>query len=141
MPCHSLPVAVFQEVFMTIEKIDTLRAPAAIGPYSQGVKAGDYIFFSGQIPLDPAGEVVTGGIAAQTEQVMTNMAAVLSGAGLSFDQVVKTTIYLTNLENFAAVNEIYGRYFKGIFPARATVQVAALPRGAGIEIEWIVYCG
>ncbi len=128
---------------MTIEKIETKDAPAAIGPYSQGVRAGDFIFFSGQIPLLPAtGEiVVAGGIAAQTEQVMANMEAVLKAAGLTFGAVVKTTIYLTDLGDFATVNEIYGGYFEGIAPARATVQVAALPRGAGIEIEWVAYAG
>ncbi|MEJ2699344.1 MAG: RidA family protein, partial [Desulfuromonadales bacterium] len=121
---------------MTIEKIETKEAPAAIGPYSQGVRAGDFIFFSGQIPLAPStGEVViAGGIAAQTEQVMANMEAVLKGAGLTFGAVVKTTIYLTDLKDFSTVNEIYGKYFEGIAPARATVQVAALPKGAGIEI-------
>jgi 2-iminobutanoate/2-iminopropanoate deaminase len=127
---------------MTIEKIETTQAPAAIGPYSQGVKAGDYIFFSGQIPLDPAtGELVAGGIAAQTERVMANMAAALTAAGLGFERVVKTTIYLTDLQDFGTVNTIYGRHFAGVFPARATVQVAALPRGAAVEIDWVAYGG
>lgn len=127
---------------MAIVKIETADAPAAIGPYSQGVRAGEYAFFSGQIPLDPAtGEVVGGGIAAQTERVMASMAAVLGAAGLGFDQVVKTTIYLTDLNDFAVVNGIYGRHFSGTFPARATVQVAALPKGVGVEIEWVAYCG
>jgi 2-iminobutanoate/2-iminopropanoate deaminase len=127
---------------MPIEKIATADAPAAIGPYSQGVRAGDYVFFSGQIPLDPAtGEVVGGGITAQTERVMASMAAVLDAAGLGFHQVVKTTIYLTDLNDFAVVNSIYGRHFSGTFPARATVQVAALPKGVGVEIEWIAYAG
>jgi 2-iminobutanoate/2-iminopropanoate deaminase len=127
---------------MSIVKIETTDAPAAIGPYSQGVRAGDYVFFSGQIPLDPAtGEVVGGGIAAQTERVMTSMAAVLAAAGLGFQQVVKTTIYLTDLNDFAIVNGIYGRHFSGTFPARATVQVAALPKGVEVEIEWIAYAG
>lgn len=127
---------------MPIEKIETAQAPAAIGPYSQGVRAGEYAFFSGQIPLDPeTGALVAGGIGAQAERVMANMTAVLNAAGLGFERVVKTTIYLTDLQDFAVVNEIYGRYFAGVHPARATVQVAALPRGAGIEIEWIAYCG
>jgi 2-iminobutanoate/2-iminopropanoate deaminase len=127
---------------MPIEKIETSQAPAAIGPYSQGVRAGDYVFFSGQIPLDPAtGELVAGGIAAQTERVMASMAAVLAAAGLGFDRVVKTTIFLTDLKDFGTVNEIYGRHFAGIYPARATVQVAALPRGAAVEIEWVACCG
>lgn len=127
---------------MTIEKIETEAAPAAIGPYSQGVKAGDFLFCSGQIPIDPAsGEVVAGDIAAQTERVMANMEAVLAAATLGFEQVVKTTIYLTDLGDFATVNEIYGRRFKGVPPARATVQVAALPKGVNVEIEWVAYCG
>lgn len=127
---------------MKLEKIETDQAPAAIGPYSQGVRTGDYVFFSGQIPLDPAsGEVVPGGIAAQTEQVMANMGAALAAAGLSFDQMVKTTIYLTDLQDFATVNGIYGRHFGSVPPARATVQVAALPRGVAIEIEGIAYAG
>jgi 2-iminobutanoate/2-iminopropanoate deaminase len=133
---------VSKEAAMTIERIATDQAPAAIGPYSQGVRAGDFIFFSGQIPLDPeTGEVVSGGIEAQARQVMSNMQAVLGAAGLAFDRVVKTTIYLTDLNDFGTVNEIYGRYFRDTAPARATVQVAALPKGAGIEIEWVAYCG
>jgi 2-iminobutanoate/2-iminopropanoate deaminase len=127
---------------MAIEKIETSAAPAAIGPYSQGVKAGDFLFFSGQIPLEPStGEVVAGDIAAQTERVMANMGAALGAAGLSFDRVVKTTIYLTDLGDFATVNEIYGRNFGDVPPARATVQVAALPKGVNIEIEWVAYSG
>jgi 2-iminobutanoate/2-iminopropanoate deaminase len=127
---------------MSLEKIETAQAPAAIGPYSQGVRAGEYVFFSGQIPLHPqTGEVVSGGIDAQTKQVMNNMAAVLTGAGLSFAQVVKTTIYLTDMNDFAVVNEIYGSRFAGVYPARATVQVAALPKGVSVEIEWVAYCG
>ena len=125
-----------------MEKIETSAAPAAIGPYSQGVKAGAYVFFSGQIPLDPAtGELVAGGIEVQTRRVMDNMTAVLTAAGLGFTQVVKTVIYLTDLQDFSLVNEIYGSYFRGVFPARATVQVAALPKGAKVEIEWTAYCG
>ncbi len=127
---------------MSIEKVETAAAPAAIGPYSQGVRAGDYVYFSGQIPLDPkTGEVVSGGIEAQAAQVMKNMEAALAGAGLSFAQVVKTTIYLTDLNDFAVVNEIYGSCFAGVYPARATVQVAALPKGVSVEIEWVGYCG
>jgi len=127
---------------MAIEKIETSAAPAAIGPYSQGVRAGDYAFFSGQIPLDPkTGEVVPGGIEVQTGRVMRNMEAALTAAGLTFEQVVKTTIYLTDLNDFAVVNEIYGSFFAGVYPARATVQVAALPKGVSVEIEWVAYCG
>ena len=126
---------------MAIEKIETSAAPKAIGPYSQGVRAGDYIFFSGQIPLDPdSGEVVGEDIATQTERVMANMEAVLAAADLDFDRVVKTTIYLVDLGEFSTVNEIYGRRFGKIPPARATVQVAALPKGVKVEIEWVAYC-
>ena len=124
------------------EIISTDKAPAAIGPYSQGVKAGGLIFFSGQIPLDPAsGEVCTGDIAAQTELVMNNIAALLTAAGVGFDSIVKTTIFLTNLADFAVVNEIYGRRFPQAPPARSTVEVKALPRGVAIEIEVIAVAG
>lgn len=123
---------------MQIGKIETALAPAAIGPYSQGIRAGDLLFFSGQIPLDPAsGMLVEGGIEAQTEQVMRNLAAVLAAAGVDFGRVVKTTIFLVDLKDFAVVNEIYGRRFGAVPPARSTVQVAALPRGAAIEIECV----
>jgi 2-iminobutanoate/2-iminopropanoate deaminase len=127
---------------MSLEKIATDKAPAAIGPYSQGVKAGDFCFFSGQIPLDPAtGELVSGGIEAQTEQVLSNIAALLEKSGLRPESVVKTTIYLTDLGHFARVNEIYGEFFGAAKPARATVEVAGLPKGAAIEIEWVCYAG
>lgn len=127
---------------MAIEKIETADAPAAIGPYSQGIRAGDYIFFSGQIPLDPrTAELVEGGIAEQTERVMLNMEAALQAAGLDFQRVVKTTIYLTDLSHFATVNEIYGRRFGSAAPARATVQVVALPKESLVEIDCIAFCG
>ena len=127
---------------MAISKIETRQAPAAIGPYSQAVKGGDYLFCSGQIPLVPeTGEMVAGGIEAQTRQVMTNLGQVLVAAGLDFKKVVKTTIYLADLADFAVVNEIYGSFFGTIAPARATVQVAALPKGARVEIDAIAYCG
>jgi 2-iminobutanoate/2-iminopropanoate deaminase len=123
---------------MKIEKIETDKAPAAIGPYSQAVKAGEWLFFSGQIPLDPAtGELVAGGIGAQTEQVMANIGAVLHAAGIDFPSVVKTTIFLVDLQDFSVVNGIYGRFFGPGAPARATVQVAALPKGALIEVEGV----
>lgn len=117
--------------------IATSEAPAAIGPYSQAIKAGGWLFFSGQLGLDVvSGELVTGGVAAQTEQVMNNIGAVLKAAGADFDAVVKTTIYLVDLQDFSVVNEIYGRYFSvDSAPARATVQVAALPKQALVEIE------
>ena len=114
------------------------QAPRAVGPYSQGVAAGRFVFLSGQIPLDPAtGTLVGGGIEAQTRQVMNNLSAVLGAAGTSFSRVVKTTIYLTNLSDFAAVNAVYGSYFPSDPPARSTVQVAGLPLGAAIEIDAI----
>jgi len=120
------------------QTVVTEKAPAAIGPYSQAVRVGNMVFFSGQIPLDPySGEVVEGNIEAQTEQVMRNMAAVLDAAGLAFENIVKTTIFLVDLADFGAVNEIYGRRFGENPPARACVQVAALPKGVSIEIEWI----
>jgi len=126
------------EVDMLKKTVETSAAPAAIGPYSQAIRAGGFIFYSGQIPLDPqSGVLVDGGIDEQTRQVMANMKAVLSASGRSFDDVVKTTIYLTDLADFATVNEIYGEYFTEMPPARACVQVAALPKGARIEIEWI----
>ena len=126
---------------MTKEVICTDKAPKAIGPYSQGVKAGNLLFFSGQIPLDPAtGEMAGNGIAEQTERVMENIAALLEAAGLGFADVVKSAIYLTDLANFAVVNEIYGRRFPADPPARSTVEVKGLPRGAGVEIEVIALC-
>ena len=118
--------------------IQTDGAPKAIGPYSQAIRAGGLVFLSGQIPLDPAtGKLVEGDVASQAERVMENLNAVLAAAGLGFGQVVKTTIYLTDLGDFATVNEIYGRRFAGSPPARSTVQVAALPRGARVEIDLI----
>ena len=124
------------------EIIVTEQAPQAIGPYSQGVKAGGFLFLSGQIALDPAtGELVAGGVAAETERVMDNIAGVLAAAGLDFDSVVKTTIFLTDLAAFGVVNGIYGRRFPVASPARSTVQVAALPRGACVEIEVIARYG
>jgi 2-iminobutanoate/2-iminopropanoate deaminase len=118
--------------------ISTNEAPAAIGPYSQAVRSGNFLFCSGQIPLDPkSGQIVAGDISAQTRRVLDNIAAVLRAEGLSFDHVVKTTIFLTNLGDFQTVNEIYGSYFKQNPPARSTVQVAGLPKGANVEIEVI----
>ena len=118
--------------------IFTSEAPTAIGPYSQGMRSGRFLFCSGQIPLDPkSGEIVAGDIAAQTRRVMDNVAALLRTEGLTFEHVVKTTIFLTNLGDFQKVNEIYGSCFKNDPPARSTVQVSALPRGANVEIEVI----
>ena len=118
--------------------ISTSEAPAAIGPYSQAVRSGRFLFCSGQIPLDPkSGQIISGDIAAQTRRVLDNIAAVLRAEGLTFDNVVKTTIFLTDLGDFQTVNEIYGSYFKQDPPARSTVQVSALPKGAKVEIEVI----
>ena len=118
--------------------VATDKAPKAIGPYSQAVRSGDLLFLSGQIPLDPSsGEMVTGDVIVQTERVMENIAAVLAEAGLGFESVVKTTIFLTDLANFGAVNEIYGSRFSSAPPARSTVEVKGLPRGAQVEIEVI----
>jgi 2-iminobutanoate/2-iminopropanoate deaminase len=118
--------------------ISTSEAPGAIGPYSQAARSGRLLFCSGQIPLDPkTGELVQGDIAAQTRRVLDNIAAILRAEGLTFDHVVKTTIFLTNLGDFQTVNEIYGSYFKQDPPARSTVQVSALPKGANVEIEVI----
>ncbi len=111
-------------------------APAAIGPYSQAIRAGGLVFVSGQIPLDPeTGQVVEGGIQAQAVRVLDSLRAILEASGSGMDRVVKTTVFLTDLGDFAAVNAVYARFFPHAPPARATVQVAALPRGVGIEIE------
>jgi 2-iminobutanoate/2-iminopropanoate deaminase len=123
---------------LKLNAITTEKAPAAIGPYSQAVQAGNLLFCSGQIPLDPVtGEVVLGDVSAQTEQVMKNIAAVLSAAGSGFDNVIKTTIFLADITDFAAVNEVYNRYFSKHKPARSTVAVRGLPRGVLVEIEVI----
>ncbi len=127
---------------MGVKKIASDAAPQAIGPYSQAVQAGDYLFCSGQIPLLPeTGEMVAGGITEQTRQVLDNLSQVLAAAGVDFSAVVKTTIYLTDLGDFATVNEIYAGYCGGTAPARATVQVAALPKGAMVEVDAVAYCG
>lgn len=119
-----------------MKSITTDKAPAAIGPYSQAIVAGGLLFCSGQIPLDPvSGELVSGTVELETERVMENLRGVLEAAGTDFDHLVKTTIYLTDMADFAAVNQVYGQYFSAIKPARATVAVAALPRGARVEIE------
>jgi 2-iminobutanoate/2-iminopropanoate deaminase len=120
------------------EIVATERAPRAIGPYSQAVRSGNFLFASGQIPIDPAtGEFVAGGITEQTEQVMRNVSAILEAAGAGLQQVVKTTVFLADMDDFTAMNEVYGRYFGDNPPARATVQAARLPRDARVEIEAI----
>ncbi len=121
-----------------MEAITSIDAPKAIGPYSQAVRAGNMLFLSGQIPLDPrSGEMVVGTIAKETDRVLDNMAAVLREAGLGFEHVVRTTIYLLEMADFPTVNETYAKRFSGTFPARATVQVSALPKGARVEIDAI----
>jgi 2-iminobutanoate/2-iminopropanoate deaminase len=118
--------------------IATTEAPAAVGPYSQAVRIGNFVFCSGQIPLDPkTAQIVQGDIKTQTQRVMENISAVLRAEGLTFENIVKTTIFLTNLGDFQTVNELYGSYFKSDPPARSTVQVSALPKEANVEIEVI----
>ena len=118
--------------------VRTASAPKAIGPYEQAVKVGDFIYASGQIPLNPAtGNLVENNITIQTRQVMENLKAVLSAAGSSLERVVKTTVFLKNISDFAAMNEVYGQYLGDVKPARSTVAVADLPRGALVEIDLI----
>jgi len=128
----------FSPEFTVKQIIATDRAPRAIGPYSQAVRAGNLVFASGQIPIDPAtGEIVAGGVAEQTEQVLRNLTSVFAAAGVELNQIVKTTVFLADMEDFAAMNEVYGRFFGEQPPARATVQAARLPRDAKVEIEAI----
>ncbi|MDD2900560.1 MAG: RidA family protein [Desulfuromonadaceae bacterium] len=123
---------------MKLEIVSTDSAPAAIGPYSQAVKCGNILFCSGQIPIDPAtGKLVDGTIYPQAERVMDNISAMLVASGIGFDDVIKTTIFLTDMADFAAVNDVYGKHFPGHKPARSTVAVKSLPLGALLEIEVI----
>lgn len=127
---------------MTLRQITTDKAPSAIGPYSQAVAANGFLFTAGQIALDPvAGQIVPGGIVEQTERVMENLSAVLAAGGVSWKDVVKTTVYLHDLSHFPTVNEIYGRWLGDSRPARSTVQVPGLPRGALVEIDAIAVIG
>jgi 2-iminobutanoate/2-iminopropanoate deaminase len=131
-------LALMTSVSFTQEKkvVATKDAPQPIGPYSQGIKAGGFIFASGQIALDPAtGKLIEGDIKAQTERVLKNLSAVLAAAGSSMDRVVRTTVFLKNISDFPAMNEVYGQFFKNEPPSRSTVQVAALPKDALIEID------
>jgi 2-iminobutanoate/2-iminopropanoate deaminase len=124
------------------DRVQTDSAPKAIGPYSQAIKANGLVFASGQIPLDPATmQIVEGGIREQTERVMNNLSAVLQAAGSSLDRVVKTTVFLADLADFADMNETYGRYFGEAPPARSTVQVSRLPRDVRVEIDVIALAG
>ena len=123
-----------------LKKIATDKAPAAIGPYAQANILGNMVFTSGQIPLVPeTGEMVSGGIEEQTKQVFANLKAVLEEAGSGLDKIIKTTCFLQNMGDFAAVNEVYGSYFEGEYPSRSAIEVAKLPKGALIEIEVIAY--
>jgi 2-iminobutanoate/2-iminopropanoate deaminase len=125
---------------MSRRRIDTNAAPSAVGPYSQGIAAGDFVFCAGQVGLDPAtGELVEGGLERQTERALENLRAVLDAAGMALGDVVKTTVFLADLDDFAALNAVYGRFFPDPPPARSTFQVAGLPRGARVEIEAIGY--
>ena len=118
--------------------VSTAEAPAAIGPYSQAIRSGPWLFVSGQIPIDPeTGALVGGGIAAETDRVLRNLAAILAAAGTSLDRVVRTTVYLADMNEFAAMNEVYAGYFSSPAPARATIQAARLPRDVRVEIDAI----
>ena len=120
--------------------IKPAKSPAAVGPYNHAVRVGDLLFCAGQIPIDPAtGNLVTGEIKAQTERVLENVKAILDDQKLTFASVVKSTVFLTDLANFAGMNEVYAKYFTENFPARSTVQVAGLPKGASVEIEVIAH--
>jgi 2-iminobutanoate/2-iminopropanoate deaminase len=124
------------------QAVSTPSAPAAIGPYSQAIRAGSLLFVSGQIPIDPStGTLIEGTIAEQTHRVFRNIGAILEAAGVSFDRVVKTTVYLADMNDFTAMNEAYGSYFPPPAPARATVQAARLPRDARVEIDVIALLG
>ena len=122
------------------EAVSTAAAPAAIGPYSQAIRAGSLLFVSGQIPLDPAtSTMVEGDITVQTHRVLRNVAGILEAAGSSFDRVVRTTVYLADMNDFAAMNDVYGTYFTSPAPARATIQAARLPKDARVEIDVIAH--
>jgi 2-iminobutanoate/2-iminopropanoate deaminase len=121
-----------------VHPISTDKAPSALGPYSQGVKTSTFVFCSGQIAIEPETAIFTkGGISEQTHQILKNIKAVLEAAGSDIAYVVKTTVFLTDMSDFEAMNKVYGEYFKGSLPARSTIQVSALPKGAPIEIEAI----
>ena len=125
-----------------LKRIDIKHAPAAIGPYSQAIVSGNLVFTAGQIPLDPAtGELVGGDIAAQTTRVLDNLKAIVEAAGATFESVVKTTVYLSDMGEFAAMNEVYGRYFQTHKPARSTVQAARLPKDVKVEIDCVAVVG
>lgn len=127
---------------MSLKVLHTENAPKAVGPYSQAIQAGDFVYVSGQIPLDPAtGTVVTGGIEAETERALLNAKAILETVGATFNQVVKTTVFLADMNDFAAMNGVYASFFTDHKPARAAFQVAKLPLGVAVEIEMVAYLG
>ena len=120
--------------------IKPAKSPTAVGPYNHAVRIGDLVFCAGQIPIDPAsGNLISGDIKAQTERVLENVKAILDDQNLTFANVVKSTVFMTNLADFAGMNEVYAKYFTADFPARSTIQVAALPKGANVEIEVVAH--
>jgi 2-iminobutanoate/2-iminopropanoate deaminase len=122
--------------------VSTESAPKALGPYSQAIRAGQFLFVSGQVPIDPTtGDLITGGIAAQTHRALANVGAILAAAGASFQHVVRTSVYLADLADFGAMNEVYATFFTAPQPARSTIQAARLPRDARIEIDVIAFLG
>jgi 2-iminobutanoate/2-iminopropanoate deaminase len=132
--------AQFQIIMATKTIIKPAKSPAAVGPYNHAVRVGDLLFCAGQIPISPAdGSLISGDIKAQTERVLENVKAILDDQKLTFANVVKSTVFLTDLANFAGMNEIYAKYFTENFPARSTIQVAALPKGASVEIEVVAH--
>jgi len=138
--CCSYFIFIF--AFMEKQIINTQNAPAPIGPYNQAIKAGNTLYVSGQIALNPAtGEIVKSGVVDETHLVMKNLQAVLTEAGMSFSDIVKSTIFITDMNAFAQINEVYGSYFTGNYPARETVQVSALPKGVNVEISVIAVKG
>lgn len=125
---------------MSLEKVSTKKAPAAVGPYSQAMKAGDFVYVSGQLPMNPeTGEMITSSIEDQTRQSLKNAQAILEEAGTSLENVVKTTVFLQNMEDFKAMNGVYAEFFDSHKPARAAVEVAKLPLGADVEIQMVAY--
>ena len=125
---------------MSIRIISTVKAPGAVGPYSQAVKAGDFLFASGQLGINPATGKLPDGAAAQAEQSLKNVGAILQEAGVSYDDVVKTTVYLSNMNDFGAVNAVYASFFKKMLPARSCVEIGKLPMNGDVEVEVVAYC-
>ena len=127
---------------MAVNVISTEKAPGAVGPYSQAIKAGDFLFASGQIAINPEkGKLVGGGVVGQAEQCMKNVGAILEAAGASYDDVIKTTVYITNMNFFGAVNEVYAKYFNKTLPDRSCVEIGKLPKDVLVEVEVIAYVG